>query len=40
MVPKVRAALEVVAHGVPQARIVDLSGLANGGGTLFQTKTG
>jgi acetylglutamate kinase len=35
MVPKVRAALTVVGQGVPQARIVNLAGLANGGGTLF-----
>jgi acetylglutamate kinase len=35
MVPKVRAALEVVGQGVPNARIVNLSGLANGSGTLF-----
>lgn len=35
MVPKVRSALEVVAHGVPEVRIVDLMGLATGGGTRF-----
>lgn len=35
MVPKVRAALHVVGQGVPNARIVNLSGLANGSGTLF-----
>jgi acetylglutamate kinase len=35
MVPKVRAALDVIAQGVPQARIVDLAGLLTGGGTLF-----
>lgn len=33
MVPKVRAALDVVAAGVAEARIVDLAGLAGGGGT-------
>ena len=35
MVPKVRAALAVVARGVPRARIVDLAGLS-GGGTVFK----
>lgn len=35
MVPKVRAALAAVAQGVPRARIVDLDGLAKGGGTAF-----
>jgi acetylglutamate kinase len=35
MVPKVRAAVEAVRRGVPQARIVDLAGLQNGGGTTF-----
>lgn len=35
MIPKVRAALEAVARGVPQARIVNLAGLATTGGTLF-----
>lgn len=35
MVPKVRAALHVVGQGVPNARIVNLSGLANGSGTIF-----
>jgi len=33
MVPKVRAALDVVAGGVGEARIVDLAGLRAGGGT-------
>lgn len=33
MVPKVRAALDVVAAGVAEARIVDLAGLSCGGGT-------
>lgn len=37
MIPKVRAALEAVAQGVRQARIVDLAGLAHGGGTVFHT---
>lgn len=35
MVPKVRAALAVIEQGVPQARIVNLGGLAQGHGTLF-----
>ncbi len=35
MVPKVRAALEAVALGVPQARIVNLAGLSGDGGTYF-----
>ena len=35
MVPKVRAALDVIGQGVPYARIVNLSGLANGSGTVF-----
>ena len=35
MVPKVRAALAVVGQGVPKARIVNLSGLANGAGTTI-----
>ena len=34
MVPKVRSALQVVAAGVRQARIVDLAGLRSGGGTV------
>lgn len=33
MVPKVRAALQAVAAGVPEARIVDLEGLKASGGT-------
>jgi acetylglutamate kinase len=33
MVPKVRAALDVVTAGVREARIVDLAGLRSGGGT-------
>jgi acetylglutamate kinase len=35
MVPKVRAALDGLQHGVSRARIVDLPGLANGGGTVI-----
>ena len=35
MVPKVRAALAALAEGVQRARIVDLNGLAAGGGTVF-----
>ncbi len=36
MTPKVRAALDGLAHGVARARIVDLAGLGNGGGTVFE----
>jgi len=36
MVPKVNAALDVLSRGVGSARIVDLAGLANGGGTIFR----
>lgn len=39
MVPKVRAALDVVDQGVPKARIVSLSGLANGAGTTISLST-
>lgn len=35
MIPKVQAALTAVASGVPQARIVNLAGLATAGGTVF-----
>jgi acetylglutamate kinase len=35
MVPKVRAALTALEQGVRRARIVDLDGLAAGGGTVF-----
>jgi acetylglutamate kinase len=35
MVIKVKAALDVVGQGVPNARIVSLSGLANGAGTTI-----
>ena len=35
MIPKVRSALEAVAHGVANARITNLSGLATGAGTVF-----
>ena len=36
MIPKVHAALEAVNLGVQQANIVDLAGLASGGGTQFR----
>ena len=36
MVPKVRGALTAVAKGVPHARIVNLAGLLESGGTIFQ----
>jgi len=35
MIPKVRAALDALERGVTQVRIVDLSGLREGGGTVF-----
>ena len=35
MVPKVRGALTAVAKGVPRARIVNLDGLLQSGGTIF-----
>ena len=35
MVPKVRAALEAIGRGVPQARIGNLDGLIQGIGTVF-----
>jgi len=35
MIPKVRAALDALARGVAQVRIVDLVGLRGGGGTVF-----
>ncbi len=35
MVPKVRGALTAVAQGVPRARIVNLTGLLQSGGTIF-----
>lgn len=35
MIPKVRAALQAVEMGISQARIVDLAGLADAGGTYF-----
>ena len=35
MVPKVRGALTAVAKGVPRARIVNLTGLLQSGGTVF-----
>jgi acetylglutamate kinase len=40
MIPKVQAALDAVAQGVAQARIVNLAGLLSNGGTWFsQEKT-
>lgn len=36
MIPKVRTALAAVSQGVPQVRIVNLPGLAAGGGTIFR----
>jgi acetylglutamate kinase len=38
MIPKVRAACTAVAKGVKQARIVNLAGLAEGGGTIFSNQ--
>ena len=35
MIPKVQAALDAVAQGVAQARIVDMAGLLSEGGTWF-----
>ncbi|MCA9961668.1 MAG: acetylglutamate kinase [Anaerolineales bacterium] len=35
MIPKVRAALQVISQDVPQARIVNLAGLGVNSGTLF-----
>jgi acetylglutamate kinase len=35
MVPKVRGALTAVSQGVPRARIVNLAGLLQSGGTIF-----
>lgn len=35
MIPKVRAALDALARGVAQVRIVNLAGLGGGGGTVF-----
>ena len=40
MIPKVRAALDALARGVPQVRIVDLAGLRGGGGTEFSEEAG
>jgi acetylglutamate kinase len=37
MVPKVQAALDTLARGVASTRIVNLAGLAAGGGTQFST---
>lgn len=38
MVPKVRGALTAVAQGVPRARIVNLTGLLQSGGTIFSNQ--
>jgi acetylglutamate kinase len=38
MIPKVRAALAAVNQGVSQVRIVNLAGLATGGGTVFHAE--
>jgi acetylglutamate kinase len=35
MIPKVRAALDAISGGAHTARITNLEGLANGGGTIF-----
>lgn len=37
MIPKVRTALDAIARGVPRVRIVNLSGLSSGGGTVFES---
>jgi len=37
MIPKVRAALDAIASGVCVARITNLAGLTNGGGTIVQS---
>ena len=37
MIPKVRAALDAIAGGAKVARITNLEGLTNGGGTTFKT---
>ena len=37
MIPKVRTALDALDRGVAQVRIVDLAGLATGGGTVFNS---
>ncbi len=38
MIPKVRAACTAVAQGIPQARIVNLDGLLQGGGTVVSER--
>lgn len=38
MIPKVRTALEALDRGVPRVRIVNLSGLSRGGGTVFASE--
>jgi acetylglutamate kinase len=35
MIPKVRAALDAIAGGAKAARITNLDGLLNGGGTII-----
>ncbi len=40
MIPKVRAALDALGSGARAARITNLAGLGNGGGTLFSTEEG
>lgn len=39
MIPKVRTALDALARGVPRVRIVNLAGLCNDGGTVFESET-
>ena len=39
MIPKVRTALDALARGVPRVRIVNLGGLCNDGGTVFESET-
>jgi|Deesub1362A_J573_1020465.scaffolds.fasta_scaffold02049_3 acetylglutamate kinase len=36
MLPKVRAAFQALAQGVPRVRLLDMAGLRHGGGTTFQ----
>ena len=38
MIPKVRTALDALDRGVPQVRILNLSGLSRGGGTIFESE--
>ena len=39
MIPKVRTALDALARGVSRVRIVNLAGLSNDGGTVFESET-